>query len=81
MFLCKDCISPWCNTPHCAEAQQFQPSALSTTKMECRAVQVECGREEVNDGERNKRKTERDETDKEQPTNAQAHFMDDMKME
>ena len=39
--------------------------------------QVECGREEVNDREKQER-----ETDKEQPTNAQTHnIMDDMKME
>ena len=42
-------------------------------------VQVECGREEVNDGEKQE-KDEQEETDKEQPTNAQAHIMD-MKME
>ena len=38
--------------------------------------QVECGREEVNDGEKQER-----EKDKGQPTNAQTHIMDDMKME
>ena len=42
--------------------------------------QVECGREEVQDGEKQK-KDKQEETDKEQPTNAQAHIMDDMKME
>ena len=39
-------------------------------------VQVECGREEVNDGE----KQEKDRTRK-QPTDNQTHTMDDMKME
>ena len=39
-------------------------------------VQVECGREEVNDGE----KQEKDRTMK-QPTDDQSHIMDDMKME
>ena len=43
-------------------------------------VQVECGREEMNDGEKQE-KDKQEETDKEQPTNAQAHIMDDMKME
>ena len=38
-------------------------------------VQVECGREEVNDGE----KQEKDRTRK-QPTDNQTHFMDEMKM-
>ena len=38
--------------------------------------QVECGREEVNDGEKQVR-----EKDKGQPTNAQTHIMDDMRME
>ena len=42
--------------------------------------QEECGREEVNDGEKQE-KDKQEETDKEQPTNAQAHIMDDMKME
>ena len=43
--------------------------------------QVECGREEVNDGEKQDR-DKHEETDKEQPTNAQTHnIMDDMKME
>ena len=37
-------------------------------------VQVECGREEVNDGE----KQEKDRT---RTNNAQRHIMDDMKME
>ena len=40
-------------------------------------VQVECGREEVNDGEKQE-KDKQEETDKEQPTNAQAYIMDDM---
>ena len=39
-------------------------------------VQLECGREEVNHGE----KQEKDNT-KRQTTNAQANIMDDMKME
>ena len=39
-------------------------------------VQVECGREEVNDGE----KQEKDRTRK-QPTDDQTHIMDDMKIE
>ena len=39
-------------------------------------VQVECGREEVNDGE----KQEKDRTRK-QPNDDQTHIMDDMKME
>ena len=43
-------------------------------------VQVKCGREQVNDGEK-QQKDKQEETDKEQPTNAQAHIMDDMKME
>ena len=42
--------------------------------------QVECGREEVEDGEKQE-KDKHEETDKEQPTNAQAHIMDGMKME
>ena len=49
--------------------------------MECRGRdQVVCGREEVNDGEKQE-KDKQGETEKEQPTNAQAHIMDDMKME
>ena len=39
-------------------------------------VQVECGREDANDGE----KQEKDRTRK-QPTDNQTHFMDGMKME
>ena len=42
--------------------------------------QVECGREEVEEGEKQE-KDKHEETDKEQPTNAQTHIMDDMKME
>ena len=38
--------------------------------------QVECGREEINDREKQVR-----EKDKGQPTNAQTHIMDDMRME
>ena len=38
--------------------------------------QVGCGREEINDGEKQVR-----EKDKRQPTNAQTHIMDDMRME
>ena len=43
-------------------------------------VQVECGREEINDVEKQE-KDKQEETDKEQPANAQAHIMDGMKME
>ena len=42
--------------------------------------QVECGREEVDDGEKQD-KDKHEDTDKEQPTNAQKHITDDMKME
>ena len=38
--------------------------------------QVECGRQEINDGEKQVR-----EKDQRQPTNAQTHIMDDMRME
>ena len=56
-------------------------AALSILKMEGRdRVQVECGREEINDGEKQeKNKTRRDRQG--QPTNAQTLIMDVMKME
>ena len=39
-------------------------------------VQVECGREEVNEGEKQEKDKRRS-----QPTDNQTHIMDDMKME
>ena len=72
-------ISPWSNTPHCAEAQRFYPSALSSLEMECGCrVQVECGREEVNDGEKQE-KDKHEETDNEHSCTHHGWHEDGMK--
>ena len=70
-------MSPWGNTPaFCVSAVVLTLGVVDIEDGVPRREQEECGREEVNDREKQER-----ETDKEQPTNAQTHnIMDHMKM-
>ena len=63
--------------PHWAKAQRVLPSPLSTLEEEVLGrVRVECGREEVNEKEKQEKDTTRT-----QPTDNQKHIVDGMKME
>ena len=69
-------ISPLGNTPRCANAQRLFPlDAVDTGEEVLVRVQVEYGREEVN----NREKQEKDRM-RTQPTDSQTHIMDGMKM-
>ena len=70
-----DCISPQGNySSLCGCAAVLTLGVVDIEDGAARRDKVECGREEVNDGE----KQEKDRT---RTNNAQTHIMDDMKME
>ena len=72
-------FSPWSNIFILRECKGFNPGVVDIEDGVPGREQVECGREEVEDGEKRER-DKHEETDKEQPTKAQAHIMDDMRM-
>ena len=52
---------PWGNTPHCAKEQRLMSlDAVDIGDEVLDRVQVECGREEVNDGEKQDKHEETD---------------------
>ena len=54
----EDGISPWGNTPHCAKAQRFYPSAVVDVGDGVPGKeQVDCEREKVEEGEKQERET------------------------
>ena len=73
----EDGISPQGNTPHWTKAQWCNSLDAVDIGEEVQVrVQIECGREEVNDGG----EQEKDRT-RTQPTDDQTHIVDGMKME